>query len=268
MAAAANHEEDRVIKRIPYAAASAVVLVWLGTAAAAVPAAAQTPPAPRELIDRHIEAMGGRDALLARTGARMTGRFEMPAAGLSGRLVLYTRAPNQQLLTIEIPGVGEIRNGFDGTVGWSVDPFSGPRVMEGEELERMKEEAQVTASLRDERHFRSMETVERAEFDGRACWKVRLVWQSGRETTDCYAVDTGLLLATVSEQVSPMGRIEVTTIVQEYGTFDGTRAPTRTVQRMLGQEQVLIVEHVEYVPVDAAVFELPAEIRALLSGRN
>ena len=66
---------------------------------------------------------------------------------------------------------------------------------------------------------------------------------------------------TIDSPVNDMLR-ESRGMVQE---FDGVRLPTRMVQTMgPGMEQVLLVSDVKINSVDAEVFELPLEIKALL----
>ena len=79
-----------------------------------------------------------------------------------------------------------------------------------------------------------------------------------------YDVETGLQVGTIRTQESPMGAIEATTVVSDYQDFGGILAPTRTVQSMMGMEQIISVTTVEYDTVDPAVFELPDEIKAMM----
>lgn len=230
------------------------------------PGSGQELPGARELVDRYVEAIGGRDGILSRTFIRSTGRFELPAMGVSGTLEVYQGHPGRNAVLVSIPGIGEIRSGFDGTVGWSLDPLQGPRIMEGRELAQTREEARFESTLRDPSLVASMETIERTEMNGEECWRVRLTWQSGRETFDYYSVASGLLVASSSTQESPMGSIQVTSLLSDYQEFDGFRFPTRMRQQMMGQEQVLIIDQVEFPPLDETVFDLPSEIRALAGG--
>ena len=80
------------------------------------------------------------------------------------------------------------RRGYDGTTGWSINPMEGPRLVEGDELRQMRDDADRRALIRDAALIASMETVERTEMNAQACYRVRIVWKSGRETTDCYAL--------------------------------------------------------------------------------
>jgi hypothetical protein len=141
--------------------------------------------------------------------------------------------------------------------------MEGPRLLEGAELDQMRDDADRRAMIRDEALISSMETVEKAELNGQACYRVRIVWKSGRETRDCYAVDSGLLVATTLNVVSPMGTVESTSFFGEYRAFGAVRMPTLTRQQAMGQEQVTTVTSIEWGSVNASVFDPPAEIKAL-----
>jgi hypothetical protein len=235
---------------------------------AAAPAAltAQLPPA-AELTARYADAIGGRDAYLAVRSTRSRGEFQMPAAGLAGELVSYAALPGRMLMVITIPGVGEIRNGFDGTTAWSIDPFQGARIAEGRELEQMRMQGDPHVGLRDASRFAEMETIGEAEVDGRACYRVRLVLKdSGDEMTDCYDRETGLLLATTMQIESPMGAVETTMRFDDYRQFGPLKMAARMTQEMMGMQQIITISEIEYDGVDVSVFELPAEIRTLKGG--
>jgi hypothetical protein len=217
-------------------------LMLLVGAPLAAPSAASSQDLPdgRALIDRYVELIGGRDAVLSREFIRSTGQFQMPAMGVTGDLTAYQSQSGKNAVRVSIPGLGEIRSGFDGEVGWSLDPIQGPRVMDGEELEQTREEASFASSIRDESLVESVETLEQGEMNGEACWRVLVRWNSGRETTDCYSVESGLMVASVSSQESPMGTIQVTSLLSDYRELGGFLMPTRMTQQMMGQEQVMV----------------------------
>ena len=54
--------------------------------------AASMPPA-RQLIDRHIKEIGGREAIMAQVSSHVTGTVTMPAAGLTGTLEGFHAKP-------------------------------------------------------------------------------------------------------------------------------------------------------------------------------
>jgi hypothetical protein len=226
-------------------------------------AAAQALPEAAAIIQRYVDAMGGAQ-LRDRPGMITEGTFSLPAMGTSGPMEVSHAQPNHLVLHMTLPGIGDLRSGFDGTVGWSLNPLEGPRVLAGNELSQLRDDADFAATLRDERLVQSTETVERKEIEGQACYRVRIVWKSGRETFDCYAVDTGLLLSTDLRTETVMGTVDASVFFSDYQDFDGVRLPTRTVQKVMGQEFIMTVKSVRFEPIDPAVFELPAEIKALV----
>jgi len=253
----------------PMTLAPAAAVLAAACLLTAAPVAAQDPlPSAREIIERYVEAMGGREAVLGHSSSRSTGTFSMPAAGISGTLLAQSAAPNLTVLRVEIPGLGTSLTGFDGEVGWSVDPNLGARLLEGNELAALREGSSQLAAVRDPSLFQERETVELAEMGGEACYKVRMLWRSGRETFDCFSPETGLLVGSISRQSTPMGEIDVVTLMERYSETGGVLAPTRIRQQMLGQEQVMTLDSIEYDVVEPSVFDLPEVIRTLIRDRQ
>src|SRR5690606_8752635 len=116
-----------------------VGLVLLAPAALAAQDAALPPAA--TLVAKHVAAIGGEAAVRKHSAARIVGSVEVPAAGLTGTMTVFSAAPNRAASFASIAGVGEAPSGFDATVGWEVSPLTGARLHEGAELARMAEEA-------------------------------------------------------------------------------------------------------------------------------
>ena len=188
--------------------------------------------------------------------------------GMQGDFEIVQMAPDQMLTRISLPGVGEILSGFDGSVGWSVNPLTGPMLMEGVELAETRERANILATLRDPVVVPQRETIELAEYDGESCWMVQLVWVSGRNSFDCYSQETGLLIASEDTQTSRMGSIEVTTRFSDYREFHGMILPTRMVQTAMGQVQEMTLREVEIDAVEIGRLAPPSSITTLLGGPN
>lgn len=232
------------------------------------PVLAEDLPEARTLIDRYIEEIGGREAILAQTDSTMTGTFRMPNAGMEGTLVVASRAPAERVTRISLPDMGEILSSYSRDVAWSMDPFTGPRLIEGDELQAQVEQSEPGAILRDEEYIEAAETVGIVEVNDQDCYRVRLEWKSGRETFDCYSVESGLLIGMESTQPSPMGDVEALMVVDEYEQFDGMQIPTLSRIEVMGQTQLLEIESVDFGAPDEALFERPAAIQGLIDQRN
>ena len=241
-----------------------LALVFAPAALDAQAAATDLPPA-EEVIDRYIEAIGGRDVYLSQPASHATGTFSIPMAGLEATMDIYSDIdPNRMLTVIEIPGMGMVYEGYTGKYGWALDPTLGPRLLEGKELASLREGASTEGSLRDASMFSKRATVEETEMNGEACYKVQLVWNSGRETFDCYSVESGLRVASETVQSTPMGEIPVVSLFSDYMEFGGILMPTRVRQQMMGNEQVITVDSVEFGNVGDEQFTPPPAIRTLI----
>ncbi|HUF27227.1 MAG TPA: hypothetical protein VMM18_09645 [Gemmatimonadaceae bacterium] len=231
---------------------------------AAAPAPDALPPA-QQILDRSVELSGGREAMRRISSMRTTATLTF--SGLQGEMVASLARPNRLHVRTMIAGVGEILSGFDGEVGWSIDPVQGPRVLTGRELEEMRERADRDQMLKSPSSYTLAETQERTEFEGRPAWRIRLVRPSGREETEFYDIETGLQIGGVATQQSAMGQATVTTILRDYRRFGPLLLAASAVQRVGPQEITVNMTAVEYDVVPDAIFELPAAIKALV-GRD
>ena len=223
-------------------------------------------PSVDEIVSRHLEAIGGRDAVLAHSSTRATGTIDILGQGLSGAMTAYGEAPNKVVIVMAFEALGfEIRQGFDGEVGWAVDPMTGERLLQDGELQQLIDEADFYSDLHDPEKFTSMEVVEETEFAGKQAYKVRLVYKSGRESFEYFDVDTGLLAGVEGVQESVMGSLNVVTVLENYQEFGDLMVPTRMTQELgPGQTIQVTIDSIEFDNVEASVFDLPAAIKALI----
>ena len=235
----------------------------LAAALFATPVLAQLPSG-AELHARYVAASGGAENIKKHTSMHMTAEFEIPAQGMKGSVEAWGLAPDKFLSVVEIPGLGTIKQGFDGTTGWGVNPMTGATVLTGKELAQMKEQADMHAVLNPNKFTKSRETLEKTTFDGKEAYKVKAVPVEGEDFIEYYDAKTGLMIGTVRKIESQMGPMESTNIVTEYQLIDGQMMPMKMKQSVMGMDQVITIKKVEFVPVDAAVFELPKEIKALV----
>jgi hypothetical protein len=222
-------------------------------------------PSARSIIDRHIKAIGGKDAVLSHTSQHATGTFSVPAQGLVGAVEIFGAAnPNRAALKVQVPGLGEIASGFDGSHGWSLSPLLGPMLQVGKELEQAKFDADFYGDLRDPKRYRSMKTIEKTSFDNRACYKVRMVREDGAEDFDFYDVATGLRAGSMNTRETPMGSVKTTSIEGDYKKFGNLLLATSVVQQIMGIEQKITLATVEFDKVEPSAFDLPDPIKALI----
>lgn len=220
-------------------------------------------PSARTVIERHVQAVGGRSAILAHTSTHASGLMSMPSSGVSGTVEVYAARPDRALVKLSIAGIGEVLEGFDGAHAWSVSAVTGPMLATGKELEQKKFDAAYDADLHDPARYRSMRTLEQAPWEGRPAYKISLVHPDGTEDIEYYDVQTHLKVATLATRESPMGPVQVTLTFADYRKFGDLLVPTTLKQSTMGVQQVLTFNTVEFDNVAPAVFEPPAQIKAM-----
>jgi hypothetical protein len=195
---------------------------------------------------------------------RATGTLTIPAAGMTGTVEIVGAKPNKVALKLNISGVGEVLEGFDGKSGWSVSPMTGPMLLDGQQLEEKKFDADYYSELHEEGRYSAMETVEKTVFEGRPAYKVRLVKKGGSEDFEFYDVETGLKAGSITTRTTPMGSITGTTIETDYRKFGKLLTATTVKQTVMGVQQVITVTTVEYGNVPDSAFDPPAAIKGLI----
>jgi len=224
-----------------------------------------TLPSGRAVVDRFVEAIGGVAAFRAVDTMHAVGTFEMPSQGILGTIEVFSSRPSNIRLRAEIDGVGRIERGYDGKIGWSVDPMAGPALVTGRQLRELIDDALFDGPLHPADQFAELTTIEQTTFDGQAAYRVKVVFASGTEQFEYFAVESGLLIGSEGSREMPGGgMVPRVSILREYKAFGAIRQPTVLVQQTLGLEQVVTIKTYEYNTVKADAFTPPAEVLALV----
>lgn len=235
-------------------------------APAAKPTAAVAPlPSADEILKRYRTAIGGEAAIKKHTSRLVTGTFEILAQNMKGEMKVTQAAPDRLRLKITLPGVGDLERGYDGHVGWSMDPAVGPRLLEGKELDELKHSADFYDELHDPAQYSSITVVGQSTFEGADCYEVKLVRTTGFEYIEYFNVKTGLRAGLKMNATSQMGSIPVVQVDSDYKTFGGVLTATVTRQRMMGLESAITITDVAFDAVDPRTFDLPPAIAALVT---
>jgi len=230
----------------------------------ALAAGGQDLPAGAILVSRHIAAIGGAEALRAVSSLRATGVTEFPAQNMRGSFEMLAARPAKSVLRMELGGIGKAETGFNGVVGWMLDPMVGPSLVTGRQLDEMRNDSHFDAALHPRDLVKSVTTTARVEFDGRPAFKAHVVFLSGQERDEYFDADRGYLLGIEGPSQTPMGVVPVTVMLRDYKAFGAISYPTRLVQSAMGIEQHFVFEQYEYNTVKPEAFDPPAIIRAII----
>jgi hypothetical protein len=229
-------------------------------------AGAQALPSVTEILDRHVTAIGGREAVMAISSVQQRGTLEMPAMGISAEVTMTAAKPNKSTMLMSIPGLGEIQQGFNGDVAWSNDPMSGPRLAEGEELAARKASSAFAEAfgIYDMESFTSVTVMEKTTFGGEEAYKLEFVRKVGPKVLTYYSVATGLYIGTQTSVVSPMGTVDVNSVASDYKSFGKLKVPTKIAGSQAGQDVVITLTDVKFDVVKDDAFAVPAAVQALI----
>jgi Cu/Ag efflux protein CusF len=237
------------------------VAAVLAASAASGAQAQQLPPA-RQLVDKYVEAIGGRQALARHQQRKVVSEMSMPAMGMNMTVELYQARPNKLFTKTEMAGMGTFTSGYDGTVAWTSNPMQGPRILADRELAETLRQAEFD-NYDLAKVFPTLETTGEKTVAGRPCWVVKGVSQQGIEVNYCFDKETGLALGATATQPGQMGDMQVEMVFSDYQSYDGLKMPAKTTMTMMGQEMTTTIKSVSHAPFDASIFAIPAEVRAL-----
>lgn len=237
---------------------AAVALLLVGVAA---PASAQAPDA-KSIIERYEKEIGvaGGNPYDDVRSIRTKMHLSTPAMGMEFDMQIDAVLPDRFESRMTIPGMGEIRSGYDGEVAWTIDPMQGPRVLQGAELDQARNQASDITRPGLSSGLSGAETVGEDAVDGRKCWVVKMTQISGVIADGCFDVENGLLVKQTMEQ----GGSEIESFFHDYKSFGPVKMASRIVARSAGMEQIITIESVEYDAFDPAALALPAEVKALI----
>ncbi len=217
-----------------------------------------------EVIEASITALGGRDKLSKIKFVTQTGTISIPMAGIDGTIVLHIASPDRILLTVDFPMMGKNLQGLNDGIMWASDAMNGPRLVPEEESKDMIEQANLLAVLDYAKNNETIEYVEETQFDEQAAHKIRLVDHDGDESIEYYSVESGLLIGTEAEAMTPMGKIKSITTFQDYKELGGHLQPTKMLQKTGMADLVFTFTEADYSEIDDSVFAFPPAVEALI----
>jgi len=234
--------------------------------AAALPmvASSQALPDGNALLAKHVAAIGGREAMAKHSSLHMSGTFSLAAMGIEGPVNVYRAKPNKFVQSIVIGTFGEQAAGFDGTTAWANVPGAGYRLLSGEMADQTREQADFFADFPETGRYTKVETVALEDFEGRKCYKVKLVKAVGGETIQYFDAETGLAAGAIRTAETQMGKMDVTIVLSDYAVQGGLKMPAKVVQKTPQGDFTLVFTGYEWDKVDPAVFNLPDGVKALV----
>ena len=228
-----------------------------GQAPTQAPSAAPLPSVD-QILNRYVEAAGGRAAWLKLTSRVTTGTIEVPSANASGTIELSEKAPDRILSEIRISGI-LFRQGFDGTVGWSDDPQNGLHEQTGVELAEARRDADFYHPLDLRKLYTKLTVVDMEKVNDGDAYKVEAEIPDDAPDEIYFDAATGLPARVLNHRHTPQGVVDFVEDFDDYREVDGIKRPY--IIREVSGEQIVTI-HVTQVRhnvlLDDSVFAKPA----------
>ncbi|MFL6277758.1 MAG: hypothetical protein ACJ74G_21430 [Blastocatellia bacterium] len=216
-------------------------------------------PSAEQIVNKYVQAIGGKAAIEKITSRQATGTFEIAAMGVSGPVSMYSKAPNKTVLTIDISGFGLIQRGYNGTVGWEVNPQTGNRELSGAELAQMKLGSDFFRDIKMMQLFPKMVVKGVEKVGGSDAYVVDATSADGVTETMYFDAQSGLIVRTDVVADTPEGKTQVSSYSSDYRDVDGVKIPFTIRQTTPTIEFTIKLDSVKHnVAIDDAKFNKPA----------
>jgi len=198
------------------------------------------------ILERYIQALGGRAAIEKLTTRTCTGRFVDAVSWTdppvqTHPLKALAKIPDRWLTTIQV-SKGIEQNGFDGRIGWKVNP---DRIERADRMSRswLGYLLNPQGALYIREYFPGMTLRAKDISRGREVYMVK----NRTENMLYFDVETGLLT-----------QIGSSWELQDYREVDGVNFPFRIATSRKGGESYFAFDKIEHnVPIDDARFTIP-----------
>lgn len=211
-----------------------------------------------QILEKSIEATGGRRAIEKVTSTLAKGLIEIGPQGMRAVFELYAKAPDKRLVVTKIEGFGEVRQGCDGKLAWSEDPNRGLRVLEGPERDATLRECIFNAEIKWRELYTKVELAGIEKAGDREAYRILMTPSSGQPVTSFFDAENFLLIRQVSTRDTPSGLMEIRADLSDYREVDGIKVPFLIKQTMpVAEVQIKIAEVNNNVAIDEARFAKP-----------
>ena len=244
--------------------ATAVLAVPRKAAQLFAPSATDAAPSVDQILDKYVEAIGGKAAIEKVTSRVSIGSAEIVGMDAKGTIEIYEKAPNKLTRIVKIPGAFAWASGFNGTLAWAFNMSSGKlEEKKGKELAVAKTAADFYQVLKlKERYSKiSVKGVEKIQYRNgpRETYVIEATAPTGDPEKLYFDTETGLLIRHDTMEESEEGKVPIREFLLDYKEVDGVKIPF-TSRQAQGTTVLLfkLTDVKQNLGIDEARFNKPA----------
>jgi outer membrane lipoprotein-sorting protein len=248
---------DEIVRRSFLIAILATCALLLG----AVPE--ETPLTADQIVQKHIEALGGTAKLNAIQTLVVTGKASI-LGQTEAPLTIQVKRPNMLRLEIMFQG-RKVVQAFDGATAWTINSMIGaePKQSSEEDTRAAQESSDfIGGNLVDYKtKGNTVELVDKEDVDGVSVYKLKITKKSGSMEYDYLDAKSFLPVKTEGKRRQLGQEILYESKIANYKPVEGVLMPFRLTQMVNGRLAMEItVEKMDAnVPLDETAFKMPAK---------
>jgi hypothetical protein len=210
-----------------------------------------------QILDRFVEAAGGKEAIEGVKSYRMKGHFEMPALDVRGKMEVWAKDPQKSLTIIEFPGL-TLRKGYDGETRWAQTPFGSVTMTGPQEMSEVESDAEVYSASRIRNLYDRMKLERKARLSGRDVYIVEGQPTKGPAEKLFFDVENGLLVRWDMARRQADRTVFVKVHLNDYRDIDGVKIPFNVRMAFESFDFSVIVDEIQHnVEINDAIFRRP-----------
>ena len=221
-----------------------------------------------QIIQKHLDALGGLEKLQAINTLSANGKAIMQGGQLEAPMLMQMKRPSSIRIEMNVQGK-KIIQAFDGSTAWMINPLMGSETAQKaspEETEEMKNSADIDfSSLANYKQKGStVELVGIEDIDGNQAYKLKITKKNGRIEYQYVDAKTFLVLKTTTTRKQMGNKMEIDAYPSNYKPVSGVLFPFTVDQKVAGKSMLQItLETVEAnKPIDNAAFQFPEKLKA------
>ena len=180
-----------------------------------------TAPVPEQILDKYIQAVGGKDTA-AKFNSLVLSGSQVGQNGTTMPVEIYRKAPGKVLSTITSPQQGAFSQGFDGTSGWTQNQ-RGIRDVRPGETARLTDQEGIYDVIKIQEPFPRMRAGGREKIGDRETIVLRGQTPDNKMIRLSFDAETGLLLRKVILTPTMIGTIPEQYDFEDYRDVDGAK---------------------------------------------
>lgn len=215
-----------------------------------------------QIIDKHIEALGGIENMKAVKTVKVTGFAKV--MGLDIPYTTCNLAPNKTYFEMSVQGMS-LKQAYDGKTAWMINPMMGsksPEIVEGDEAKSIIDRANIFGKLTTYKEDGAkIELLGKENVKDEEAFKILYTGADGKKVTYFISAIDGLVKKVQKKVVANDNEMDSETYFSDYKkTGDVMMAysmNTKVKDSPMGS-QLVIVEKIEINPeIDESIFSMP-----------